>query len=194
MAGPRPGDITGLLRAWAGGESAALDRLFPDVYAELKRIAENRLRSRRSGDTVEPSTLVHEAYLRLSQSNAVQWNDRSHFFAVAAIFMRRILLDHARARNAAKRGGEMELTLSEPAEPSAALQAELLDVDIAIQELARLDRQQAKIVELRFFGGLSIAETASALGISPATVKRDWLVAKAWIRRRLTNSTDIGSL
>jgi RNA polymerase sigma factor (TIGR02999 family) len=129
---------------------------------------------------------VHEAYLRLSQSDPVQWADRSHFFAVAAIFMRHILLDHARARKAAKRGGGIELTLSERDQPSSSLEAELLDVDIAIQELARLDQQQAKIVELRFFGGLSIAETAEALGISPATVKRDWAVAKTWIRRRLT--------
>jgi RNA polymerase sigma factor (TIGR02999 family) len=182
----QPGEITGLLRRWAAGEASALDRLFPGVYAELSHIAERRLRTRRSGDTIEPATLVHEAYLRLSQADPVQWADRGHFFAVAAIFMRHILLDHARARKAAKRGGGMELTLSENAQPSSALQAEFLDVDIAIQELARLDRQQAKIVELRFFGGLSIAETAEALGISPATVKRDWAVAKTWIRRRLT--------
>lgn len=181
-----PGEITGLLRKWAAGEAAALDRLFPGVYAELNRIAKNRLQARRSGDTVEPATLVHEAYLRLSKSDPVQWADRSHFFAVAAIFMRHILLDHARARKAAKRGGGIEVTLSERDQKSSPLEAELLDVDIAIQELARLDQQQAKIVELRFFGGLSIAETAEALGVSPATVKRDWAVAKAWIRRRLT--------
>jgi RNA polymerase sigma factor (TIGR02999 family) len=183
---PQPGQITELLRAWAAGEPDALDRLFPDVYAELGRIAENRLRARHLGDTIEPSTLVHEAYLRFSQSDPVQWQDRTHFFAVAATLMRRILLDQARARGAAKRGGGMELTLSEPAQESTALEAELLDVDAAIKELATLDRQQAKIVEMRFFGGLSIAETASALGISPATVKRDWAVAKTWIRRRLT--------
>jgi RNA polymerase sigma factor (TIGR02999 family) len=182
----QPGDITGLLRRWAAGEAEALDRLFPGVYEELSRIAKSRLRARRAGDTIEPATLVHEAYLRLSQSDPVQWADRGHFFAVAAIFMRHILLDHARARKAAKRGGGIELTLSENAQPSSALEAEILDVDIAIQELARLDRQQAKIVELRFFGGLSIAETAEALGISPATVKRDWAVAKTWIRRRLS--------
>ncbi|HVP45252.1 MAG TPA: sigma-70 family RNA polymerase sigma factor [Bryobacteraceae bacterium] len=187
MGSPQSGEITGLLRAWAAGEPSALDRLFPDVYEELRQIAETRLRSRHAGDTVEPATLVHEAYLRFSQSDPVQWNDRSHFFAVAATFMRHILLDHARARKAAKRGGGIELTLSEPAQPSGALEAELLDVDIAIQELARLDQQQAKIVELRFFGGLSIAETAEALGISPATVKRDWAVAKTWIRRRLAH-------
>jgi len=183
---PAAGRNYWLLRKWAAGEAAALDRLFPGVYAELNRIAKNRLQARRSGDTVEPATLVHEAYLRLSKSDPVQWADRSHFFAVAAIFMRHILLDHARARKAAKRGGGIEVTLSERDQKSSPLEAELLDVDIAIQELARLDQQQAKIVELRFFGGLSIAETAEALGVSPATVKRDWAVAKAWIRRRLT--------
>ena len=187
MGSTQPGQITQLLRAWAAGEPAALDRLFPDVYAELGRIAESRLRARRLGDTIEPSTLVHEAYLRFSQSDPVQWQDRTHFFAVAATLMRHILLDQARARSAAKRGGGIELTLTEPVQQSNALEAELLDVDAAIQELARLDRQQAKIVEMRFFGGLSIAETAVALSISPATVKRDWAVAKAWIRRRLSH-------
>ena len=187
MDSPQPGQITELLWAWAAGEPAALDRLFPDVYAELARIAETRLRARRLGDAIEPSTLVHEAYLRFSQSDPVQWQDRTHFFAVAATLMRHILLDQARARNAVKRGGGIELTLTEPAQNSSALEAELLDVDAAIHELARLDRQQAKIVEMRFFGGLSIAETALALGISPATVKRDWAVAKTWIRRRLSD-------
>jgi len=187
VGSPQPGQITELLRAWAAGESTALDRLFPDVYNELKHIAEGRLRSRRQGDTIDPSTLVHEAYLKFSQSDPVQWQDRTHFFAVAATLMRRILLDQARARGAVKRGGGIELTLSEPAQESNVLEAQLLDVDAAIGELAKLDRQQAKIVEMRFFGGLSIAETALALGISPATVKRDWAVAKTWIRRRLSN-------
>lgn len=178
--------ITRLLRAWAAGDASALDRVFPDVYAELQRIAGNRFRARSLGRTIDPTSLVHEAYLRLSRSQPVEWQNRTHFFAVAATLMRRILVDHARARDAAKRGGGMSVTLSEPTDRSAVLSAELLDIDAAMNELAVLDSQQARIVEMRFFGGLSIEETAVTLGISPATVKRDWAVAKTWIRRRLT--------
>ncbi len=178
--------ITRLLRAWAAGDASALDRVFPDVYAELQRIAGNRFRARRLGQTIDPTGLVHEAYLRLSRSQPVEWQNRTHFFAVAATLMRRILVDHARARDAAKRGGGMSVTLSEPTDQSTVLSAELLDIDAAMNELAVLDPQQARIVEMRFFGGLSIEETAATLGISPATVKRDWAVAKTWIRRRLT--------
>ena len=186
MGGADSGGITQLLRAWAAGEPSALDRLFPDVYAELKHIAESRLRGRSRGQTIDPTSLVHEAYLRLVRSDPVQWQDRTHFFAVSATLMRRILVDHARARQSIKRGGEVEVTLSEPTDPSRTVSAELLDVDSAMNELAGLDIQQARIVEMRFFGGLSIEETAVTLGISPATVKRDWAVAKTWIRRRLS--------
>ena len=187
MNGSEPGDITVLLHAWASGDSAAFNRLFPDVYAELEHIARNRLRAQGQGHTIDPTTLVHEAYLRLSQSDPVRWQDRTHFFAVAATVMRHILVDQARARKTARRGAGLVVTLSEAVQEASALDAELLDIDAALSELAALDQQQARIVEMRFFSGLSIEETAGVLGISTATVKRDWAVAKTWIRRRLTN-------
>jgi RNA polymerase sigma factor (TIGR02999 family) len=179
-------EVTQLLRAWSGGDRAALDRLVPAVYAELGRIAARHLRGRRRNDTVQPTVLVHEAYLRLSGTTPVAWQDRAHFFAVAAQLMRRILVDHSRSRAAAKRGGgSISLTFVEPAVQGLP-DPDVLDVHTALEELSQLDAQQAHIVELRFFGGLSIEETAEALGISPATVKRDWTVAKTWIRRRLS--------
>jgi RNA polymerase sigma factor (TIGR02999 family) len=178
-------DLTQLLRAWSGGNRAALDRLVPAVYTELGRIATRHLRGRRRNDTVQPTVLVHEAYVRLRGTTPVAWQDRAHFFAVAAQLMRRILVDHIRSRAAAKRGGgSISLSFVEPAVPGLP-DPDVLDVHTALEELSQLDAQQAHIVELRFFGGLSIEETAEALGISPATVKRDWTIAKTWIRRRL---------
>lgn len=187
MGGSAPEGITNLLRAWASGDGAAFNRLMPEVYAELGRLARQRLRARRQGDSIDPTTLVHEAYIRFSQSASVPWQNRAHFYAVAGVLMRRILVDHVRARMAAKRGGGgIGLCLGEQIQ--GVPEPGLLDVDAAIDELAALDRQQAKIVEMRFFGGLTVEETAEAMGISPATVKRDWSVAKTWIRRRLSAS------
>lgn len=186
-------DVTHLLRRWASGEEAALHELIEVVYPELRRIASRYLQGR-SGQTLQSTALVHEAYLRLAGRQPMDWTDRSHFFAVAARIIRGILVDHYRAQHAGKRGGETgkePLSESIPA-PAGSDVIDLLDLDAALHELERLDPQQARIVELRYFAGLSIEETAHVLNISPATVKRDWLVAKAWIRRRLTAAPQAG--
>jgi RNA polymerase sigma factor (TIGR02999 family) len=158
------------------------------VYPELRRIAAQHLSRERPGHTLQPTALVNEAYLRLAQqSPGKAWTDRTHFFAVAARVVRAVLVDHARARLAAKRGaGAIGVTLSDADVQVAAPPVDLLDLDAALEVLERLDAQQGRIVELRHFAGLSIEETAGVLGISPATVKRDWLVAKTWIRRHMT--------
>lgn len=179
--GPR---VTGLLRAWGEGDAAAGERLFPLVYAELRRQARRFMRAERVRHTLQPTALAHEAYLRLAGRNRA-WADRSHFFAVAARAMRQVLVDHARRRRAAKREAWL---VSSPDErrPQAALPVDLLDLDDALTALGRLDPKQLEIVELRFFGGLSVDETAEALGLSPRTIKRDWSTARAWLKRRLT--------
>ncbi len=181
-------EITQLLREWSGGDSSALNRLLPVVHAELQRIAGRNLRRRGLNDTLTPTALVNEAYMRLCRLPNVNWNDRLHFFAVSAQLMRRILVDHARARFAEKRGGGVLITLYGDIGFPAVKAPELLDLDRALNELEALDQRQARIVELRFFTGLSVEETATALDISCPTVKRDWAVAKAWIRRRLHGS------
>lgn len=185
----RASDITLLLREWSGGDESALNRLLPIVHSELQRIAGSSLRRRGANDTLTPNALVNEAYLRLCRLPNVDWNDRVHFFAVSAQLMRRILVDHARARFAEKRGGQLLVTLDEEIGFAATNTPDILDVDRALSELEALDPRQARIVELRFFTGLSVEETAAALDISCPTVKRDWAVAKAWIRRRLHGST-----
>lgn len=185
----RASDITLLLREWSGGDESALNRLLPIVHSELQRIAGSSLRRRGANDTLTPNALVNEAYLRLCRLPNVDWNDRVHFFAVSAQLMRRILVDHARARFAEKRGGQLLVTLNEEIGFAATNTPDILDVDRALSELETLDPRQARIVELRFFTGLSVEETAAALDISCPTVKRDWAVAKAWIRRRLHGST-----
>ncbi len=183
---PPDGQVTMLLRNWSAGDRSAFDHLVPAVYAELNRIARRHLQAHKR-DTLQPTALVHEAYLRLCGSEPVSWQDRTHFFAVSAQLMRRILVDHFRARIAQKRGaGSAAITLDQSLAIGGSQPPDLLDVDTALNELAELDSQQARIVELRFFVGLSIEETAEALHISTATVKRDWLVAKMWIQRRLT--------
>ena len=179
------GQVTILLRSWSAGDRSAFDHLAPAVYAELNRIAKRHLQAHRHG-TLQPTALVHEAYLRLCGSQSVSWQDRTHFFAVSAQLMRRILLDHFRARMAKKRGsGSSAITLDQSLAIGGSQPLDLLDIDTALHELADLDPRQARIVELRFFVGLSIEETAEALHISTATVKRDWTVAKIWIQRRL---------
>jgi RNA polymerase sigma factor (TIGR02999 family) len=180
-----PGEVTKLLKAWGQGDSDARDRLLPFIYDELRRRAGGRLRRERPDPSLRPSDLVHETYLRLCDQNAA-WQNREQFFAVASHLMRRILVDHARARRTAKRGGGMRVTLVENLAATPAFEPELLDLDEALEELAAIDERQARLVELRFFGGLSIAQAVEALGISLATGKRDWAMAKGWLYNRLT--------
>ena len=185
MAGsPAPGDVTRLLHAWNEGDPAARDQLIPIIYAELRRRAAAHLRRERRGHTLRPTDLVHETYMRLRAQNAA-WQNREQLFAVASRLMRRILVDHARSRGAAKRGGGMRVTLVEDAARTGPAEPDLLDLDAALDELAGLDPRQAQLVELRFFGGLDIEEAARALGVSVATANRDWVTARAWLYRRL---------
>lgn len=186
MSAASPVDITVLLQEWRHGDSDALNRMVPHVYLELQRIATQALRRRSANDTLMPASLVNEAYLRLCRSAPVNWTDRTHFFAVAAQLMRRILVDHARARAAEKRGGGLAVTLHEEMASCSSTALDLVDIDAALTALSDLDAQQARVVEFRFFTGLSVEETAEALDISTATVKRDWAIAKAWIKRRLS--------
>ena len=182
-----PETVTDLLVQWREGDEAALDRLIPLVYKELRRMAGYYMRGRRPGDTLQTSALINEAYLRLADHKNMRWQNRAHFFAVAAQAMRRILVDHARQRQAAKRGGSAQQRLSITSAGKFAKQPEvdLLNLHEALEELAEMDPQQGRIVELRFFGGLSIDETAEVMGIGHATVERDWKVARAWLRRKL---------
>jgi RNA polymerase sigma factor (TIGR02999 family) len=180
-------DVTQILAQWERGDQGALERLVPLVYEELRRIAARYLRSERSSHTLQTTALVHEAYLRLVDENRIRWQSRAHFFGVAAKLIRNILVDHARTHNAAKRGaGAPMLQLEEAFAVSGEMDADIVAVDDALSALAKIDEQQARIVELRFFGGLTIEETAEALQISPATVKRDWILAKTWIYKELS--------
>lgn len=181
-----PENITQLLNQWSDGDERALDRLTPLVYEELRQQAARYLRRERPGHTMQTTALINEAYLRLIDAREVRWQGRAHFFAIAANLMRRILVDHARQRNAAKRGGSpVHVTLDRIVATAKQSNIDVLAIDEALTKLAAIDRQQAQIVELRFFSGLSVEETAAALGISPRTVKRDWSVARAWLRREI---------
>lgn len=187
MPQPDP-QLTRLLEAWQKGDSAAADKLVPLVYAELRRIAASKLRGERGGHTLQPTALVHEAWLRLMQQHSSGWQNREQFFAIAAQAMRRILVDHARKRHAAKRGdGEVPVDVDELSEILTVTLPDdrLLALDEALKGLAALDARQAKIIELRFFGGLSVEETASVLAISPTTVKREWATGRAWLFRAM---------
>ena len=181
--------VTELLVAWGGGDRNALDALLPLIYGELRCQAERALRRESTGHTLQPTALVHEAYLRLVDQDRVQWQNRAHFFGVAAQLIRRILVDHARSRRAVKRGGgAVQLTLGDADAQSSARaddDVDLLTLHDALERLTALDARQGQLVELRYFGGLSIEETAAAMGISAATVKREWTVARAWLRREL---------
>jgi RNA polymerase sigma factor (TIGR02999 family) len=180
------GDITALLGQWQGGSQSALDQLTPLVYRELRRLAQSYLRRERPGHTLQGTALVHEAYLRLVDQRQVQWRDRSHFFALSAELIRRILVDHARSKMAEKRGGDqVKLSLEEGMDAPVPGDLDLIALDDALQVLARTDFQQSRIIELRYFAGLSIEETADVLHISPATVKRDWVIAKAFLKREM---------
>ncbi|HEY1434987.1 MAG TPA: sigma-70 family RNA polymerase sigma factor [Thermoanaerobaculia bacterium] len=183
----RPGEVTRLLLAWNGGDREAVQRLMPLVYAELRRIAERQFRRERAGHTLQPTAVVHEAYFKLVDQTRVTWKNRGHFFAIAAQAMRRILIDHARSRDAGKRGGgEAQVTLDVGvASPEPANDVDLLALDEALVRLKGLDDVQARIVELRFFGGLSIEETAETMEISASSVKRDFRSARAWLFREL---------
>ena len=182
-----PTDLTGLLKAWSAGDQDALEQLTPLVYDELRAHARRHMRSERSGATLQSTALVHEVYLRLLDADRVDWNDRVHFFALSAQLMRRILVDAARARTAAKRGGPAKRMdhlspvefdqLPDPESDAASLCA----LDDALEELTRIDPRRAKVVELRFFGGLSVEETARILQLSPQSVMRDWRLARAWL-------------
>ncbi len=178
--------VTGLLQAWGGGDHAALDQLVPIVYEELHRQAQRYLRRESPGHTLQTTALVHEAYLRLVDQRQARWQNRAQFFGVAAQLMRRILVDHARRHQAAKRGGSaIQVPLDEGGVAAVESDVDLVALDDALTRLAGLDPQQARVVELRYFTGLGIEETAEALGISPATVKREWAMARAWLRREL---------
>jgi RNA polymerase sigma-70 factor (ECF subfamily) len=190
MASSEPGKITGLLKAWVGGDDAAREQLIPLVYRELRRIAQHYCRKAGAGNTLQTTSLLHETYLRLVDIDGVDWQDRVHFFAVSAQVMRRILVDAARARTAAKRGGQYAfqecLELDGLPAPDSQRGGELVALDDALSSLAKLDPRRARIVELRIFGGLTVDEAAEALAVSRQTIIRDWNLAKAWLLRELT--------
>jgi RNA polymerase sigma factor (TIGR02999 family) len=179
-------NITHLLKEWSDGDQQALDKLTPLVYEELRQQAARYLRKERPGHSLQATALINEAYLRLIDVKDVQWQNRAHFFAIAANLMRRILVDHARRRDAEKRGGsQVLLTLDDTFAAAEQPDVDLLAIDEALNKLAMIDEQQARVVELRFFSGLTVEETAAALDVSPKTVKRDWSVARAWLRREI---------
>ncbi len=184
---PSSEGVTQLLFDWSKGDQAALDKLMPLVYSELRRLASNYLRRERLGHTLQPTALVNEAYLRLVDQRNAKWQNRAQFFGIAAQLMRRILVDHARQHQAVKRGGSNQERLSITSAEVLIKQPELdlLALNEALDELGRMDPQQSRIVELKFFGGLSIEEIAEVLGIGHATVERDWKMARAWLRKQL---------
>ena len=181
------GDITGLLVRWSQGDPGALDRLMPMIYAECRRIAAQQLRRENRDHTLDPTALVNELYLRLVDQRRATWENRAQFFGIAAQLMRRILVDYARARRATKRGGSVLLVSLDAAAdtPNDSRVEDVLAIDEALDRLTRLDLEQVRIIELRFFGGLTVEETARVVGRSPRTVKREWRLAKAWLYREL---------
>ena len=185
--GAAPGEVTRLLLAWNAGDQAALEKLMPLVYGELRQLAERHFRKERRSHTLQPTAVVHEAYFRLIDQTRVTWKNRGHFLAIASQAMRRILIDHARGRGAEKRGGEVEkVTLDVAiASPEPSREVDILALDEALDRLKALDGTQAQIVELRFFGGLTIEETADVMETSPSSIKRDFRSAKAWLFREL---------
>jgi RNA polymerase sigma factor (TIGR02999 family) len=186
MTKPSPHEVTQLLQAWSDGNQEALDKLVPLVYEELHRLARHYMRDERPGHTLQTTGLVNEAYMRLVDWKNVRWQNRAHFFGVAAQMMRRILVDFARARQYAKRGGEArQVSLAEAAVVSAERGEDLIALDDALENLTAIDARKGRIVELRFFGGLSVEETAEVLKISPRTVMREWSLAQAWLYREL---------
>jgi RNA polymerase sigma-70 factor (ECF subfamily) len=187
---PSPQEVTALLLAWNQGDSAAFDALVPLVYGELHRLAQRALRHERPGHTLQTTALVNEAYLRLIDAKRVRWQDRAHFFAISAQLMRRILVDLARTRHRAKRGGHArQVTLDEALVVSDGRDLDLVALDEALERLASVDPRKSRVVELRFFAGLSVEETAEVLGVSGDTVMRDWKLAKIWLVRELCDAS-----
>lgn len=184
-----PGEVTLLLAEMKRGNSGALPRLIPLVYNELRRLAANCLKAERDGHTLQPTALVHEAYLRLAGQNRAEWQNRAQFLGVAAQLMRRILVDYARQRITAKRGGGEQPLDIDVLEIAGGVEqsAEMLAIDEALERLAAMDPQQAQVVEMRYFGGMTVEETAEALAIAPRTVKREWAIAKAWLRVEISS-------
>ena len=199
MADPRESeDITRLLKAWGRGDAAALDRLTPLVYERLRRMARSYMRNERPGHTLQATALVNEAFVRLVDVRDLDWTDRAHFFAVCARVMRRILVDAARSRKAVKRGGHADraehstaINLDQLPDPASEVSAEVCALDEALQVLAQIDPRRAQVIELRFFGGLTVEETAQVLQTSPQTVMREWRLARAWLARELSSGARI---
>ena len=184
--------VTELLVRWRSGDKAALDSLMPLVYTELRRIANRYLQGERSDHTLQSTALVHEAYVRMTEQALPQWQKRAHFFAVAAQLMRQMLVDHARSHRASKRGGDVyKLALEDAEEQPKVLDFDIVALDDALKSLALMDEQQSRVVELKFFGGLSVEDTADVLGVSASTVKRDWTTARAWLFRELDRSATL---
>ena len=186
MSKAATGEITNLLRAWSGGDQAALDRLGERVYPELRRMAHRYMKNERQANTLQSAALVHEVYLRLVDAGSIEWRERAQFYAMAAQMMRRILVDAARARGSQKRGGSaVKVNIDDTAVLSSAPDRSILLLDEALTAFARLAPRQARVVELRYFGGLTEEEIVAALDISPRTIRRDWDLAKAWLSREL---------
>ena len=184
MANPTQQSVTQLLVAWSGGDQAALDQLVPLVYEDLRRIARNRMGREQPGHTLQTTALINEAYLRLVDQKHTRWQNRAHFFAIASKMMRRILVDHARRGQYQKRGGgAVQVTLAEAEGLADEGTPDLVALDEALKSLAEMDPRRSQVVELRFFGGLSIEEAAEVLKVSPTTIERDWTIAKAWLRK-----------
>lgn len=179
------GDVSTLLRAWSNGDQSALDKLAPIVYDELRRLARHYMSRERTGHSLQATALVNEAYLRLVDYKRMRWDNRAHFFAVSAQLMRRILVDHARRHNLKRGGGVQHIALEDTAVVGGGRAENLVVLDDAMQALARIDPRKAHVVELRFFGGLSVEETAEVLKVSPVTVMRDWNTARAWLHREM---------
>jgi RNA polymerase sigma-70 factor (ECF subfamily) len=190
--GEAVGDISTLLRAWSGGDQSALDRLTPIVYDELRRLARRYMKYERPGHSMQATALVNEAYMRLVDYQRMVWQNRAHFFAVSAQLMRRILVEHARRHNLKRGGGVQHVALEDVAVVGGGRAAALVALDDAMNALARLDPRKVRVVEMRFFGGLSVEETAEVLNVSPVTVMRDWSTAKAWLYRELGGGTGDG--
>jgi RNA polymerase sigma factor (TIGR02999 family) len=182
-----PENITDLLVSYGRGDKESLDKLMPVVYDELRRQAARYLRREQPGHTLQTTALIHEAYVRLVDQRNVQWQNRAHFFGIAAQMMRRILVDHARTKKRAKRGGsDIKVSLDDATVAVKGQDLDVVALDEALERMAEIDEQQSRVVELRFFSGLTVEETAEVMGISPATVKRDWSMAKAWLHRELS--------
>jgi RNA polymerase sigma-70 factor, ECF subfamily len=186
MSAPRAPEVTGLLLAWGDGDRDALDELVPLVYADLRRLAHHHMRGERRDQPLQTTALVHEAYLRLVDVNRVRWKDRTHFFAVSAQMMRRVLVDAARERDALKRGGGVvHVELDEALVPTPVRSVNLVALDEALEALSAIDSRKVRVVELRYFGGLTVEETAQVVGVSVDTVTRDWKMARLWLLREL---------